>query len=316
MRSSPAGLLCAADSAYGPPTSRTALPAVFLSSYRTAPPHGELWSESYTGREEERNSQVNVFSAPHVKHDMRTVALLFAVALLAEAQPAPPPVRRVIDVKHLTGDRAERAVRLVNQFMHPVGNMNFDQVLRVGVIVGPEEVVKGAEALFARLDNPAAVKPDRQIQFRFYLVEGAPDAASAGPIPSGIASAVDELKKTFVYKGYRLIDTIPLLARSSASDATGTNGVLPAQTERTEVRASYDVGYRSADILEDARTVMIRNLRMRLRLPVGTPGNFQWVESQVSTDLTIQEGQKLLVGKLSSEQSKNATFLLMTVDVQ
>jgi hypothetical protein len=35
----------------------------------------------------------------------------------------------------------------------------------------------------------------------------------------------------------------------------------------------------------------------------------------VATDLTIQQGQKLVVGKLSSEQPQNAIFLILTVDV-
>jgi hypothetical protein len=242
-------------------------------------------------------------------------------AVIAAAQPGPskeappPPIRRVVDVKHLTGDRAERAVRLVNQFMHPVGNMNFDAALRTGVIIGPEDVVKGAEALFAKFDSPASVKPDRQVQFRFYLVEASPDAAFAGTVPPEVAPEVEQLKKSFIYKGYRLLDTILLQAR--ASGEAGINGLLPAQTERTDMRAAYQIAYRSADILEDAKTVVIRNFRLNLRLPVGTPGGgFNFSDSSVNTDLTVQEGQKLLVGKLSSEQSKNATFLIMTADVQ
>ena len=132
---------------------------------------------------------------------MRTVALLFAAAFVASAQPAPTAVRHVVDVKHLTGDRAERAVRLVNQFMHPAGSMNVDPVLRVGVMVGPEDVVRGAETLFAKLDSPTGVKPDLQIQFRFYLVEGTPEAAPAGALPPEITSAVDQLRKALCTAG-------------------------------------------------------------------------------------------------------------------
>jgi hypothetical protein len=249
---------------------------------------------------------------------MRSIVVLFAAAALLIAQaPAPkdtpaPHVRRVIDVKHLTGDRAERAVRLVNQFMHPAGTMNFDPILRTAVIVGPEDVVKGAEALLSKLDSPNAVKPDRQVQFRFYLVEASPDPAFGDAVPAEIAPAVEQMKKSFVYKGYRLLDTILLQARGSGE--AGTSGVLP--TQQPGIRSTYNLSYKAADILEDGKTVIVRGFRFHLRLPVGTPGQVQFADSSISTDLTIQEGQKLVVGKLSSEQAKNATFLIITVDVQ
>jgi type II secretory pathway component GspD/PulD (secretin) len=253
---------------------------------------------------------------------MRLLALLFAAAFHgqaqsppAEAKPAPPPVRRVIDVKHLSGDRAERAVRLVNQFMHPVGSINFDPVLRTAVIIGPEDVVRGAEALLAKFDSPAAIKPDSQVQFRIYLVEGSPDAAANGIVPTEIASAVEQMRKSFVYKGYRLLDTV--LLQSRGSGGAESSGNLAVQTERPDVRMFYQLRIQAADVLEDRKTVAIRNFRFNLRTPIISPGgNVQFSETGINTDLTVQQGQKLVVGKLSSDKSQNAIFLIVTVDLQ
>lgn len=253
---------------------------------------------------------------------MKTILLLLGLAALASAQttepakPEPPKaVRKVVEVKHLSGDRAERAVKLVREFMHPVGSMSFDSVLRTAILIGPEDVVSGAEALFRKFDSPSAIKPDLQTQFRIYLVEASPDPVTSGTIPTEISSAVEQMKKSFFYKGYRLLDTLLLQARGSGPGET--NGMLPAQGDRSDIRTSYRIWYKQADILEDAKTVTIRDFRVNLRLPIMVPnGNINYAESSLNTDLTVQEGQKLVVGKLSSEQTKNAIFLIITVDVQ
>lgn len=255
---------------------------------------------------------------------MKSTLLLLGMLVLANAQvppelpknPEPPkPVQKVLDVKYLNGDRAHRAVKLVNEFMHPGGYMRFDPVLRTAIMVGPEQIVTGAEALFRKFDAPGGVQLDSQIQFRVFLVEGSPDPAAPGALPTEIAAAVDQMRKSFVYKGFRLLDTILLQARGSGE--AGTTGMLPAQGDRPDIRTTYNLGFKQADVLEDAKTVIVRGLRFHLKLPIMAPnGNFNYAESNLNTDLTVQEGQKLVVGKLSSEQTRNAIFLIITVDVQ
>jgi hypothetical protein len=197
--------------------------------------------------------------------------------------------------------------------MHPVGSIDFDPSLKTAVLIGPEKVVTGAEALLAKFDSPNAMRPDRQMQLRAYLVEASPEATS-GSIPPEIGPAVEQMKKTFSYKGYRLLDTATMLCK----DGVEANGTLPAlSVERPDIRTNYYLRVQNSSVMEDGKTVALKNFRFNLRLPIRelNSGKFNFAETQVATDLTIQQGQKLVVGKLSSEQPQNAIFLILTVDV-
>jgi hypothetical protein len=239
--------------------------------------------------------------------------VLVAACTWAQDAPSPKHVRKVIDVKHLSGDRAERAVKLVNIYMHPSGSMNFDPVLRTAVIQGASDVVAGGEALFAKFDAPGGVRPDAQVQFRLHLIEASPDGGVSG-IPQEVASAVEQMRKTFAYKGYRLLDTLLLQGRGSGE--VGFQGTVAGPPDSH--RVGYYGSYKQADVLEDGRTVVVRGFRLNLRVPVPTlmdPKQFSISETGISTDFTIAEGQKLVIGKLSATSAPNSIFLIVTADV-
>ena len=244
---------------------------------------------------------------------MTKLAVLILTAVSVAAQQSNNPadaVRKVVDIKHLTGERAERAMKLVNAYMHPVGSVNFDPALKAAVLVGPDKVVAGAEALLAKFDAPNAIRPDRQIQLRVHLVEASPDEATGGPIPSEIAPAVDQMKKNFAYKGYRLLDTVTVIGK----DGFSAMGSLPLQHPET---TTYNLRVQTSTVLEDAKTIALKNFTFNMRvpqlLPTGATVNFY--DTNVNTDLTLQQGQKLVVGKLASAKTQNSIFLIVTADV-
>ena len=244
---------------------------------------------------------------------MNRLAVLVLISISATAQLAPDTVRKVVDVKHLSGDRADRAVALVRAYMHPVGSINFEQSLRTAVLIGPEKVVTGAEALLAKFDAPGAVRADRQMQLRVHLVEALPEGAG-GPIPAEIASAVEQMKKNFAYKGYRHVDTVTAVVK---------DGVMAAGTVALDgsPRARYSFRVQSSSVLEDGKTVALKNFRFEMAVPYTRTVSASTVEAStadthINTDLTVQQGQKLVVGKLASGNPQNAIFLIVTVDVQ
>ena len=250
------------------------------------------------------------------------VALVATVAWAQERVPAPPAnVRKIVEVKHLTGDRAERAVNLVRRFMHP-SQVDYDPVLRTIVMIGMPDVVSAGEALFRKFDAPGGVPSESQVQFRFHLVEGSPDATPSGAMPAEIAPALEQMKKTFAYKGYRHVDTLLLQARGSgeagiAGTIAGTG--TPSGTQSDSHRATYNAHYRQADVLEGGKTIVVRGFRFHVRLPITAPshdGKVTFAESSISTDFTIGEGQKLVIGKVSAPTATNAIFVIVTVDVQ
>lgn len=223
-------------------------------------------------------------------------------------------VRKVVEVKHLSGDRAERAVNLVRRFMHP-SQVDYDPVLRTVVMIGPADVVASGEALLRKFDTPGGVRQEAQVQLRLHLIEASPDGPS-GAIPAEVAGAVEQMKKTFAYKGYRLLDTLLLQGRGSGE--VGHSGTLAAAAD-IQNRTHYTVSYKQADVLEDSKTVVVRDFRLNLRVPYQTqPGAgiaIQFAETGIKTDFTITEGQKLVIGKVSSSTATNAIFVIVTADV-
>ena len=246
---------------------------------------------------------------------IRATILLLAGVIFAAAQnkEQPQQERRVVELKNLSGDRADRATRLITDFMHPSGSIRLDSVLKIAVLRGPEEVIASAEALLRKFDTAAGARSDSQVVFRFYLIEASPEG-TGGPIPQEIAGAVEQMKRAFVYKSYRLLDTILLNSRNAGQ--AGISGMLPAQSERSDQRSYYNLNYNSADVVDEGKAVFVRDLKLNIRIPLVQPnGNLQYMETGIDSDVTVQEGQKLVLGKLSSEQGRSAIFVIVTADI-
>lgn len=245
----------------------------------------------------------------------RAIALLLAGVVCAAAQniEIAPRTRRVVELKNLSGERADRASRIIHDFMQPSGSVRIDSMLKTAILHGPEEVVTAAEALLRKFDNAAGTRSDSQVVLHFHLIEASPEGPG-GPIPPGIASAVEQMKRAFVYKSYRLLDTILLNSRNTGQ--AGISGMLPAQSERPDVRARYSLTYNSADVVDDGRAVFVRNLKLNMNIPLLQPnGSLHFADTGISSDVTVQEGQKLVLGKLSAEQGRSAIFVIVTADI-
>jgi hypothetical protein len=244
------------------------------------------------------------------------LAVMVAVSAVAQTN-APDTVRKVVDVKHLSGDRASRAVNLLKAYMHPVGSVHFDQALKAAVLIGPDKVVAGAEALLAKFDSPTGLRPDRQVQLRIHLVEALPEAAAASAMPAEIAPAVEQMKKTFTYKGYRHVDTVTALGKEGIMGA----GTIYSPDESIANRITYNFRVQALDVLEDGKTVALKNFTFQMKVPYTmrlsqSSSQTQVAETNINTDLTIQTGQKLVVGKLASSTPQNAMFVILTAEVQ
>jgi hypothetical protein len=183
--------------------------------------------------------------------------------------------------------------------------VHFDQSLRAAVLVGPEKVVTGAEALLSKFDSPGAMRGDRQIQLRIHLVEASQEPAS-GSVPPEIGPAVEQMKKSFAYKGYRHVETLTAIAKDGVTSSGHIAAIGPNPTK-------YNFRVQSSSVLEDGKTVALKNFSFVAHVPV--PGTNQMTDTSIQTDLTIQQGQKLVVGKLSSPNVQNALFLIVTADV-
>jgi hypothetical protein len=244
-----------------------------------------------------------------------SIVLLFLFSSLGaqQSEQAKEPSYKVFEPKYLTGDRANRAAIAINEIIKPHGNAWYEGTLKAILVKGNPESVAIAQNLLKQFDVPEADSQARQIQFTIYLVEGSPDPARAAALPKEIASAIEQMRGVFNYKSYRLIDTILLNARGSG-DAVSLSGLLPLESQST-FRTTYAMGYRNLNVLEDQNAVAINEFYFSLKIPVTSGSSTQITDAGIRTNLTVKEGQKLVIGKISSDQHQNSMFLVITVDI-
>lgn len=236
---------------------------------------------------------------------MNKYSLFLMLAGLAAAQVKPPNVL-TYEFKNVDLDRADSIVRFV-QKLDPSVIIQFDGPFRTAVIRSnySADLMKQALELLARYD--VAPPPLPKVEFVAYLVRAAEyeSRVPAKPIPSAIEDAVAEMKRTLPYKYYSLLDTVSTDVHHHAEvdsvvPQIGQNGGLQPFT--------YHVVYGDTAVSPDGKTVVVNPFKFSMRVP-------DWPEATgFTTDVTIQEGQKLVLGKVRiSIIDSTDIFVVLTV---
>ena len=247
------------------------------------------------------------------------VALLIALPILGQDEKAgpnakPPAIVKFIELKHLSGDRLNRVTGFVQQFHIGRARVVNDPVLKTLAIQGDTQAdVAAAEEMIRRFDVPAAETRTRQIQVVIYLLEPSEqEATGAGRAPVAIASAVEQLRTAFGHKHFRLVETTIMQGRENGSFQT--TGLLNAGTPTsTSLPTTYSARFKTIYYNEAQKTVGINGFVYHLRVPL-LNGHFS--DSELHTDLTIKEGQKLVIGKVTKDQNEHSGFLVVTAKVE
>ena len=173
------------------------------------------------------------------------------------------------------------------------------------------------EKIIQRLDVPPP--PVQNIDVTIYLMSALGQPA-AGAVPSELEGVVKQLKSTFSYKGYQLIDTQVIRVR--AGQGGDASGVVENSSPVAGAKTVSQVKFRSASVSTDekGRAIRIDNLRVGLRVPIPSspnskPDSFQYIETGINTDVDIREGQKVVVGKANMDGSDRASIVVLTAKV-
>jgi hypothetical protein len=248
----------------------------------------------------------------------RLIAILMlslAVDGFAQVEKKSEEVEKSFEPKYLQGDRGNRAIQFVARIMAGRARIEWDSVLRQVVIFGSADHVAHAEELLRKFDVPEVRKPARTFEFTIYLVGAYADAARmrGGPMPADLDSVVKEMRGAFAYKGFSLLDAIPVTARTS-SRVTEYEGILPVTAVGTSVKHFYRVFMEDPFLLDDGKTVMTPAFRFRVDIPNPATGA-KAGETGIQSDLAVREGQKVVLGKIRLDDGENAVFLVITVKI-
>jgi hypothetical protein len=252
------------------------------------------------------------------------LALMSVVNAAPDEKPTSPPpgdTIKFVELKHLgSGERLARVINMVQQLSVGQAQIVSDPVLRTVAIKGTAEGVASAEQLLKRFDTPAAETRLRQIQLTMYLVEASDQATPGERLPSELTSAAEQLRTAFGYKGFRLIDTILMQGRENSEFFI--SGLVPLPDSGSGQKTQYTAQYKNISFGESQKSVHVTGMRFDMRIPIVTtpPGsqNFQYhfTDSGIRTDLTIKDGQKLVIGKLTKDQGERGVFLIVTAKVE
>jgi hypothetical protein len=186
------------------------------------------------------------------------------------------------------------------------------------VISGSTEKVAAAEAAIKQLD----VAP-KNIDLTVYFVVGGDQAnLEGGAVPQDLRDVITQLKGTFTFKEYKMLDVLTLRTRAGAS--AETSGILNAFTPPKMSRFSL----RNTTVSEDGATIRIDRMRAGLKIPVTrrdggvdaktgakTQSSYEYIDSGIEQDVDVKEGQKVVVGRSSLQGPQQALFLILTAHV-
>jgi hypothetical protein len=240
---------------------------------------------------------------------MKTAALLTLLALcppsLAQTKseaPLPPNVR-LYQPKNLSPDRAERvAIFVRNLLTFPGLTLSWDNVPHAFVIRGgkPEEQAT-AEALLERYDVPEA-----RVDLTIYLIRASNSASPpiGNPVPADLKSAIDEMRGTFNYDRYTLWDAILLHPKGTGGE---TEGILPVEANGRPYAFGVSYGLYGG-VAAEGKTVSLANFTFSIKMPqLGK----DYMESHIRSDVTVREGEKLVLGKIRMLPGANADLFLV-----
>ena len=233
-------------------------------------------------------------------------AVLAFAALTCFGADAPSPQStagmemRVIQLKHLKGDAARSLANTVYNALNPGGIATYDANLNVMILRGYAAQLEPVASLISQSDIPQPPhRTEVQAQLRVHLVAATPSEGGDAPIPPEIAPAIAQMKKTFAFQSYRELDTLMVQTRTEQPFLIeGALASDPSKKDRYRLRG------RTASVSEDE--VTIRDFELQLQSSV--------VPATLQTSITVRKGQKVVVGKLSGENGKDAIFLVVTAD--
>ena len=237
-------------------------------------------------------------------------ALLAAAPAVAQA-PAEGRITKLVTLKNIE----PRAIESMLQLFGVTTNSN--NQMKIMAIIGTPEKVAAAEAVIKQLD----VAPKTIDLTVYFVVGGDGPALAGGAVPQDLRDVITQLKGAFTFKEYKMLDVLTL--RTRAGSGADTSGILNGSTPPRMSRFSI----RNATVSEDGSTIRIDQMHAGLRIPFtrrdgaaadakgGAQKSFEYIDSGITQDVDVKEGQKVVVGRSSLEGPQQALFLILTAHV-
>ncbi|HUA63537.1 MAG TPA: secretin N-terminal domain-containing protein [Verrucomicrobiae bacterium] len=229
----------------------------------------------------------------------------------AERQPMETPNQQKLFV--LKYADPERLAGLISVFSANGASVRSNSEMHALAVTAPNPVMQAIEEAIAKLDVPSASPKD--FDFTIYLVVGTEtDNIGTAVIPKDLDAVITQLRGSFPFKNYRLLDTLTMRSRAGQSISTTSSGGAVTLGNVSRLATAH-FSLRSATLSPDSATIRLENMNCRIFVPYEeAPGHYSQNDLQLNTDLDVKEGQKVVVGRMGMS-SQQAMFVVITVKV-
>lgn len=246
------------------------------------------------------------------------VSILLAGSLAAQEQKKPeegkPSVQKVFLLKYADPAKIGNLLGVFGARIFP----NTD--LHALAVSASPEIMPAIEDAIKRLDLPAAAAQDIELT-AYYVIGGDGEGTPGGPPPKELENVIVQLKNSFAFKSYRLLDMLTMRMRSNgrSADTSSNPGTLTAGLP--SVVTQFHTG--TVNLSPDGSTVSLVGLKAGVRIPTPTGPissnpqvntQYTYIDLGLNADVDIKEGQKVVVGRLSVNKDQ-ALFLVLTARV-
>lgn len=236
---------------------------------------------------------------------MRKLAILILLAATSCLQAE--EVTRVFQLRYADP-------KSLSMLVAPYGRLQFNEALKALTITTYGNMAMSeVEQVIKRFDVPPP--PVLNIDLTIYLMS-ALGTPSSSVVPPELEPVVKQLKNTFSYKGYQLIDTEVMRVR--AGQGGDVSGVVNGAPSVGPNKTISQVKFRSASVSTDekGRAIRIDGLKVGLKIPVlSGEKQYLYIDTGINTDVDIREGQKVVVGKANMDGSDRASIVVLTAKV-
>ena len=223
------------------------------------------------------------------------VCLLSTLGASAQEEQEPPPPRTVIKVlSYVDAVDMLDVVRML-EVQATVQKEHNALVLRA-----PDGRLKVALEALEALDKPLGPT----LELRGYILAASKDGEDDA-LPEDVAAASSRLAELFGYDGFRLLDTVFVRAREG-SEAWVVGGLSVDGSER----APYSFGFRKGKVIppfEEGGKLQIRLDRLTFS---------QKGQERLVTNVEVDEGQTVVVGKARLEGIEAALILVIKIEIE
>jgi hypothetical protein len=238
-------------------------------------------------------------------------ALMLTLApLLAQTEkrdePRPPQVQKLFILKYADPRYVAPLLQVFN------ASVMQSQDLHAITVTASEQIMRAVEDAINKLDVPAA--SPKNVELTMQLVIGSGSDSNGEALPKDLEGVASQLHNTFPFKSYRLLDVMTLRARVGQRASTDSSGgAMQFNGITKSVFSTFNIN--SSSLGPDGTTVKLDGLRAVSTIPVETgQGQFMNRELNLSTDVDIKEGQKVVIGRHGITRDQ-ALFLVLSAKV-